>query len=472
MLTTPERRAITKLRRDPNLWIREVLGAGPWERQQAIVDAVWHNPRVAVASCHGIGKSYISARIALAFLYNHQPSIAITTAPTQRQVEKILWKEIRVAHARAAYPLGGKALTKELKLSDNWYAFGFSSSDHDPDRWQGFHEKDLLAVVDEAAGIARPVFDGIEGVLSSENAKLLLIGNPTDPTSAFADAFKKNSGFVTFHISAFDTPNFTTFGITQDDIADGSWEKKITGPLPAPYLVTPAWVADKHRRWGPTNPLYIAKVLGRFPEESEDALISMAWVQAAIDRDLKPGKPTALGLDIARKGRDSTACYRRQGDHVRRLFVSTKEDTMTTTGRAARALDSTKADKIHADVIGIGSGVCDRLAELGYPVSEINFGADAQGDRADEFANLKSQLYWNIRERFETGNIDISPDDEDVAAQAVIVRWKPNSKGKIMIESKDAMRTRGEESPDEFEAMVYAFADDVLEDGGEDWELV
>jgi len=46
----------------------------------------------------------------------HHPSIVITTAPTDRQVRGILWKEIRAAHARSRYPLGGTLLSQELKL--------------------------------------------------------------------------------------------------------------------------------------------------------------------------------------------------------------------------------------------------------------------------------------------------------------------------------------------------------------------
>ena len=58
------------------------------------------------------------------------------------------------------------------------------------------------------------------------------------------------------------------------------------------------------------------------------------------------------------------------------------------------------------------------------------------------------------------------PVDEKLAAQAVTVRWSLNSKGAIAIESKDKMKSRGEKSPDNFEAQVYSFADDVLRPKG------
>ncbi|KKL70021.1 hypothetical protein LCGC14_2109070, partial [marine sediment metagenome] len=456
-------------RDDPVWWIKNYLGARLWEMQRRVARAVVDTKRTAVASCHGAGKSFISARIVLHFLYNRSPSIVITAAPTARQVEKILWKEIRVAHKRAIRPLGGEVLVKQLKLDDDWYAFGFASSDYDADKWQGFHEKNILIVVDEAAGVARPVFDGIEGALSAGYARLLLIGNPTNPNGGFHDAFN-DPRCAKFYISAFDTPNFTTFGITLPDIKSGRWRDKIDGPLPAPWLVTPEWVEERLIAWGEDSPLFIAKVLGQFPEDDQNALIALALVVAAQEREIEKSIPHALGLDVARQGDDDTICYERRGCVSRSLFESSKESTMQTTGRAVKALKDTGADIIHVDGVGIGAGVVDRLNELEKPVSEINFGSapvkqkkDAKGNKStEEFANLKAQLYWNIRRRYEEGQMDIDPDDDELAAQATSVKWGLDSKGRIAIESKQKMKARGEKSPDAFEAQVYSFADDVL----------
>jgi phage terminase large subunit len=93
----------------------------------------------------------------------------------------------------------------------------------------------------------------------------LAIGNPTEPSGEFFEMFKR-PGVVKIHISALDTPNFTTFGITIDDIRSVEWLSKITGPLPAPWLITPEWVADKWQKWGEDSPLWISRVLGKFPE--------------------------------------------------------------------------------------------------------------------------------------------------------------------------------------------------------------
>lgn len=441
---------------DPTFWVENVLGCEPWRMQCSILDAMRTRDRVAVASCHGAGKSWLASRIALWFLYNHCPSVVITTAPTDRQVRGILWKEIGRAHRDATYRLGGKVLSNKIALDIDWYAWGFTAPDYDPDRFQGFHEENILIIVDEASGVSAAIFDGIDGILSSANAKLLQIGNPTDPQGYFADSFTRKST-AQFHISAFDTPNFTAYGITLEDIASGEWLQKVTGPLPAPWLVTPEWVRDKFERWGVNTPWWQSRVLGQFPSESEDTLIPMAWVEAARLRELKPEGRNTLGVDVARTGSDESTCYHAHGPVVRQVFAKQGLMINETAGRVRQAAARTLARPAFVDIIGLGAGVHDILAEDDpSSVEEVNFAAAAYD--TERFANLKAELYWRVRERFESGTIDIDPEDEELAVQASSVRWGIDSKGRVIIESKEEMAKRGVRSPDRFEALVYAYA--------------
>ena len=109
------------------------------------------------------------------------------------------------------------------------------------------------------------------------------------------------------------------------------------------------------------------------------------------------------------------------------------------------------------DSIGIGAGVCDRLRELGHEVYDVIFGA--KPDDTERFANLKAELYWHVRQLMEDGLLDLDPDDDLIVAQATSVRWQLTSAGKIAIEPKEQMKSRGVKSPDRFEALVYAFAE-------------
>ena len=85
-------------------------------------------------------------------------------------------------------------------------------------------------------------------------------------------------------------------------------------------------------------------------------------------------------------------------------------------------------------------------------------GGTAPIDR-ERFVNKRAEWFWSLRERFENAEIDIDPDDEDLAAQLGSIKWKLTSRGQVQIESKDEMRKRGLPSPDRADALAYVFAD-------------
>ena len=464
MVVVPPRmsksRAQAILRRskeDPEWFFTNILGCEPWEEQLDIAEAIRDAREVSVRSCHGAGKSWTAARVGLWFACTHRPSIVITTAPTDRQVKGIIWKEIRLAHQKAIRPLGGKLLQQELKWHDDWWMWGFTAPDYDPDRFQGFHESNVLVIVDEAAGVSALIFEAIDGILSGGNSRLLLIGNPTNGFGAFADSHKPNSGFSRLKISAFDTPNFSEFGITQADIEDGSWQGKIRGELPMPNLVTPEWVATRYKRWGRQSPLYEARVLAEFPSQGQDTLISLQLIEEACNRDLEPVNPSKFGIDVARYGDDETVIGKRRGPHYRTIQVRSKQDTMRTAGEVIVCLKGDTEAQANIDVIGVGSGVVDRVIEQGYAGIGVNVGSKAS--EPERFINLRAEIFWTLKERFEDGHIDIDREDEELQAELASLKWKVTSKGLIQMESKDEMKRRGLRSPNRADAMALAFAE-------------
>jgi hypothetical protein len=438
---------------DPEWWVRTVLGHTPWQKQIDILNSVRDNTTTAVKSCHGAGKSFSAADVALWYLYTHRPSIVLTTAPTDRQVKGILWKEIRKSYQRSVYPLGGDLLTQELKLDADWFAWGFTAPDYDPDRFQGFHEIHILVVVDEASGVSEEIFEGIDGVLTSEHARLLMIGNPTNPSGRFAKAFK-STGTSKISISAFDTPNFTEFGITEEDILMKTWEDKITGDLPAPYLVTPRWVADRLIDWGLSSPLYLSRIKAQFPAQSDDTLIPLYLIEAAVERNLTPCEPSELGVDVARFGADETVVMHRRGPVARIIQTLPICDTMGLTGHVVRAMREHDTTAAKIDGVGVGAGVLDRLVELGLPALDMQSGAGAMDP--EKYKNARAEWWWGLRTRFEDGDIDIE-NDELLISQLANIKYKVTSRGQILIESKEDMKKRGLPSPDRADTLMLLF---------------
>ena len=265
----------------PHWFINNILNIDLWEKQQSIIDDIFKYDMVSIKSCHASGKTFMSAAIILAFLYLYEDSIVLSTAPTFRQVKKLIWTDLRKIYAHTNIKLGGDLLPKspDLYINDKWYALGLSTDE--PDRFQGFHAPNILIIVDEANGVYDDIYYAIDGIMASGNAKLLLDGNPTNPEGYFFDSFKA-SDFKKHTISAFDTPNFRYFDIKPKDFDDNTWKEKRTTPLPRSYLINPYWAYDKYLRWGKDSSLYLSRVLGEFPTEGSNTLIPLSWIEKAM----------------------------------------------------------------------------------------------------------------------------------------------------------------------------------------------
>ena len=83
------------------------MGCGAGSRRSC--EAVRDHPQVTVRSGHGVGKTFVAACAALWWVYSFRPSLVLTTAPTARQVEGLLWGEIRRLMAAGAAEAAGPA---------------------------------------------------------------------------------------------------------------------------------------------------------------------------------------------------------------------------------------------------------------------------------------------------------------------------------------------------------------------------
>jgi hypothetical protein len=107
--------------------------------------------------------------------------------------------------------------------------------------------------------------------------------------------------------------------------------------------------------------------------------------------------------------------------------------------------------KFGEQVVEQGGGVTDMLREQGMSVVPVNFGAVAEDP--ERFANLKAEIFWNLREDFEKSRISV-PDDAVLMNQIASIRYSLTSKGQIKIESKDEAKKRGLRSPDRADALA------------------
>ncbi len=418
------------------------LGVKPWSKQREILNALARHNYVAVRSCNGSGKTFTAALATLWWLMTHDEAIVVTTAPTERQVKNLLWREIRQIHRNNRDLIGGSISETKLEMSSKRYAFGFSTNT--AERFQGFHHENLLIIVDEAAGVHEFVYDAISGSMTTRNAKMLMIGNPSALAGTFYDAFHKDRDqWHTIHISAFDTPAFT------DEVPSDE-------PLPSGIL-TPEWATRLERQRGKHAAAYQIRVLGDFPSEADDTLISLKLIEEAIDRrfDEIVDSDAVMGLDIARYGDDQTVAVIRRGQQVVELKAFPKSNLMETTGRALNLARRYGVKKIVVDEVGIGAGVLDRLNEVGK-IETIGFNGGKKSEDPGNYRDLRAEAFDKLKDRFAEQSISI-PRDAELVSQLASLTYSFNSKGQLVLESKEQIRKTGRQSPDKADALALAF---------------
>lgn len=458
------------------------------EYQKRICDAVSKYDRVAISSCHDIGKTFTMAKLILWFTSSFKNSKCITTATTHKQVRMILWSEIRSGFKNSKYPLGGKMLQTEWKIEDDWYAVGISTKTdaQSPDSqgqgaassFQGFHAEHILVVFDEATGINRQIWTQAEGLMTSANVKFVAIGNPTSRASQFFQCFR-SPVWKKIYLSCFDSPNLKENNINCigdlelliDELLelseDDRLERLSSFKVIQPQLLTLQWVVEKAIEWGIDHPLFISKVLGKFPEEDDHILITLGMVEAAQKRDLEPEESDVLvlGADIARYGSDKTVLTLMHGPKVIEKRVLMKKSTVEVTGEIINMANTSGPIKcITIDGTGIGSGVVDMLKEAKTEkrlhqrteVREVHFGESCKDDKDKEkYVNIKAKMYSELAKDIKS---DLDLLDEAIYLEELpMIMYKFDSKGRLYIESKDDYKKRtGLMSPDHADSLALA----------------
>lgn len=500
--------------KDPNTWAEERLGDTLWSGQRKIFAAVRDNRKTAAATCHEVGKSRGAGVIAAWWIDTHKAGEAyvVTTAPTGPQVRIILWKEIGRAHARGNLP--GRINQTEWMMHvtdpktnitvEESVAIGRKPSDYSPAAFQGKHAPFILIIVDEANGVRGPLWDSMDSMMANDQSKMLIIGNPDDPTGEFYEACKPGSGFAVVHIGAFDTPNFTGEAMPEE-IKQQLIGHRYVEERRVKWAPSWQWNAERTRVLPPnhgtpdegkledTHPFWQSKVLGQFPVQSgAGSLIPLQWIRAAQERTLQPVGPHELGLDVgASEDGDPSCLGMRRGPVFRVLYEERQPDTMKTAGKLIQHLSSPKltygvaVTLAKVDYIGVGRGVVDRAREQNLPVHPISVGEAStiyscrvckhEWDQArfatklqahqltrcpkcnsDQiwvvFANLLSQLWWSVRGLFERGEIDLDADDADLGEELLMLRWEPNSKGQTKVTYADGP------SPNRADALMISYA--------------
>ena len=426
---------------DPVLFVEEMLGAQPFDYQAEFLRALLAERKMSVKSGHGTGKSTTASWAMLWFMLLRYPCKVVVTAPTSSQLFDAMFAELK----RWINELP-KELQQLLNVKSDRVELVSAPAEafiscrtaraETPEALAGVHSDNVLLIIDEASGVPEQVYEAAAGSMSGHNATTLMLSNPTRSSGTFFESHNRMAN---------------------------SWWTRTWSCKDSP-LVSHEFVDEMELRYGPESNAYRVRVLGEFPLSDDNTIIPYHLVEAAQNRDVVVSDEATVvwGLDVARFGSDATALCKRQGPIVTELRSWRGLDLMQTTGRIVAEYEALAPSKrpaeILVDSIGVGSGVVDRLQELGLPVRGVNVAESPSMD--DTYMNLRSELWFKCKAWLEDRSCKL-PKDDQLIAELTAIRYSFTSSGKMKAESKDEMRKRGLGSPDLADALCLTMASDA-----------
>ena len=353
-------------------------------------------------------------------------------------------------HRMSRLPLGGELTATRLRINEKWFAM--ATATNDPNNFQGGHAEHILVVMDEAQGVDRGIWEAAESMVVNEGGRLLSIFNPLSSTGPAYDATRKPHEWNLVKLSCMRHPNV----LTEHEIVKGA--------------VTRQWVEDRKRELGEEHPLYQARVLGEFPNTSEDTLVSVKDLDDAVERWTPLADGIWLGVDIARFGSDNSwAIVVLTGKVIYEIKWSGL-DTMKSVGMIHQIVQDYDIPWTHVNIDdgNMGGGVVDRLHEQDKEVNGIQFGSrpimDWEGFGLDSdgmtFLNRRAEMYWNIRALLKAKRLQIPRRFSMIWADLMAPKYNFRSDGVCRLEGKDDIRARIGRSPDAGDAMALAMSRD------------
>lgn len=473
----------------------------PTNYQIQIMERLVQHTRVAVRGPHGLGKTALASWIVLWFGLTREGLDwkTITTAGSWHQLTRFMWPEVHKWSRLLRWELigrgplieGAELQVRALKLETGEAS---AAASNQPSLIEGAHADHILYIFDESKAIPNATFDAAEGAFSGSGgdtgreALALSISTPGPTEGRFYDIHRKKRGLE----------DWWTRHVTVTEVIDAG-------------RVSKEWVERRGRQWGTTSAVYQNRVLGEFASSSEDSVIPLAWVEAANERWLawrdeqmalahktvigtpKPrAKLTAIGADIAYGGKDLTIVAERLGPVIERISMVSVERVQVATdnvdkdpgmvaGRAIAQIVSLRGGVPVVDVVGYGASAVTQLRAMKVLTIAFNAGAAARlgevvlKDKSGEltFADLRSACHWYLRECLSPeaeapimippdDAIDGLPEDASLVGDLTAATWEARGKGVIKVESKDDIRVRIGRSTDVGDAVIQAFAYDLL----------
>lgn len=357
----------------------------------------------------------------------------VVTANTFPQLSTKTWRELAVWHKRALNQFWFKwTATKFFHVDhpETWAVYPIANNEANSESFAGQHGTHALTIYDEASAIPDVIWEVSSGV-NDPRAMHFVFGNPTRNTGKFRECFGKHRD------------RWTTRTVDSRDCKMPNKEE----------------LARDVEAYGEDSDFVRVRIKGEFPRAASNQFISEELVNAALERDLAPPLfahyQKIIGVDVARFGDDSSVILTRQGPKAFPAKKFTGIDTMELAAHVVDEFNRENASAVMVDGTGVGSGVVDRLKQLGLPVIDVQFGAQAIDKRT--YSNTRAEIWGRMRDWLK-GTADLPPDPQ-LAEDLRGPEYGYNNSMQIQLERKIDMKKRGLSSPDIGDALALTFAE-------------
>jgi hypothetical protein len=496
---------------DPTGFIKNELNINLTDDISRMLDSVRDNKITIARSATGTGKSHGAACAAVWFYKAYGPESRVYTVANPFENQKILWGEIsEIVEKNSKLFEKDKVITHHVERSQNDFITALNMPTTGTDevkeaKFSGKHRKHMLFIVDEGDAVSEFAYRGIEGCMSGGVVvRILIMFNPRNKAN-IPSRYERDGLANVVHISAFDHPNVITgehvipgavsreetvrrindycrLAKDGEDIEEGDsfylpeylvgcTTQKQNGKEDYPPLKAGLYVI--------TEPVFYYMVLGEYPPQGEDQLISEKWIYAARMRwdmwvqrygEVPPRETKGIaGLDVGEFGNDPSAWCARYGGWLTRFKDWTGVDTNYTSDKACKLARSENISCTMVDGNGVGAGVAPNMMRKGKPARGVKT-QEGPDDRElepefGEFKILRDQLAWQVREWLRTDPTSMLPPDEELIEELSIPTYKTDGKY-VRIMKADVFKDLLKRSPNKFSALCLTFAK-VLDVGGQ-----
>ncbi len=401
--------------------------------------------RAAVSSGHGVGKSALIAMLAHWLMATRPYMVGTITASSLPQLDTKTWPALvewnRMCRVGHWFDINTERMCR-VGYKDEWFIAKQSSKEENAASFAGQHKARSSPVYffDEDSEICDLVHEVAEGGLTDGEPFIFRFGNMTIAQGSFYQAVFGN---MRHRWNPIIVDSRTSRFTNKAQIAE--------------------WIAD----YGLDSDFVRVRVLGLAPAAGQFQFIDRATVEAAQRRPVLelPDTPLVAGCDLAWGGADDNVIRFRRGMDARsippiRIKGEFTRDPIVLITKLSEVLTNTydgrKVSALFLDSAGIAGPVAKRLRELGHDsIQEVNFGAHSP-DRQCRF--YRDFMWQRMKDAMRTLAIDT---DEQLAADLTGPGLRPDTQQRIWLESKESMKKRGVDSPDDADALALTFAAEV-----------